>query len=338
MSTLPLRNIISGALALSMAVALAGCGDSSGTTTESTVTITSPGIVGPNAASPAPSAQPTLTVTNVSVSDGSTAPYTFQIATDEAFQSILRQTTGVAQGSAQTTWTPDTLATGAYFWRARGVAGGSDGPWSQVAQFLISSGPDAGPGENVLVFDALTDGTTMGVQNGGSLTQNGWRINTNSDFLRYEVPSVSNGYVQWQNLGLTPRGANDASHMLMGMWDPAAGPYRQNPFRVHVQKLWANPHNPPFMRLRFISQGREHDAGANFTNWNPGQVYTWRLDWGPGAGVNRARVFLDGIEVMGIQYNRAYNPQTHFIELGIGERGESVLDAIYRNFTVVSRN
>ena len=338
MSTLPLRNIISGALALSMAVALAGCGDSSGTTTESTVTITSPGIVGPNAASPAPSAQPTLTVTNVSVSDGSTATYSFQIATDEAFQSILRQTTGVAQGSAQTTWTPDTLATGAYFWRARGVSGGTNGPWSQVAQFLISAGPETGPGENVVVFDALTDGTTMGVQNGGSLTQNGWRINTNSDFLRYEVPSVSNGYVQWQNLGLTPRGANDASHMLMGMWDPAAGPYRQNPFRVHVQKLWANPHNPPFMRLRFISQGREHDAGANFTNWNPGQVYTWRLDWGPGAGVNRARVFLDGIEVMGIQYNRAYNPQTHFIELGIGERGESVLDAIYRNFTVVSRN
>ena len=47
---------------------------------------------------------------------------------------------------------------------------------------------------------------------------------------------------------------------------------------------------------------------------------------------------LDGIEVMGIQYNRPYNPQTHFVELGIGERGESVIDAIYRNFTVVRRN
>ena len=149
---------------------------------------------------------------------------------------------------------------------------------------------------------------------------------------------MPDGYVEWQNLGLTPRGANDNSFMLLGMWDPTAGDYRANPFRVHVQKLWANPHNPPFIRLRWISQGRLEDVGANFTNWMPGQVYTWRLDWGPGGGANRARVFLDGIEIMQAQYNRTYAPRTHFIELGIGERGESVIDAIYRNFTIVRRN
>ena len=307
-------------------------------TTDPTITSTAPGIVGPNAASPLPTQQPTLTVTNVSVSDGSTATYTFQIATDQAFQSILRQTTGVGQGATQTMWTPDTLATGAYFWRARGVASGSNGPWSTVAQFIISAGPSTGPGENVVVFDALTNGMTLGEQNGGSLTQQGWRVNSNSDFIRYEIPTVTDGYVEWQNTGLTPRGANDNSFMLLGMWDPTAGDYRANPFRVHVQKLWANPHNPPFIRLRWISQGRIEDVGANFTNWMPGEVYTWRLDWGPGGGANRARVFLDGIEIMQAQYNRTYAPRTHFVELGIGERGESVLDAIYRNFTIVRRN
>lgn len=320
-----------------VAAFVASCGDSGGTTTGGTITISAPTIVGPNSASPVSSNQPTLTVSNVTVSDGSGANYTFQIATDEAFQSLLRQATGVGQGSGQTSWTPNTLASGLYFWRARGVASGTDGPWSAVAQFIIS-GPTSGPGETVVVFDSLTNGMTLGEQGGGTLTSEGWRVNRNSNFLRYDIPPISNGYIEWQNVGLTPTGFNDRSFMLLGMWDPSAGDYRENRFRVHLQKLWADPHNPPFVRLRWISQGRIEDVGTNFTNWNPEQVYTWRVDWGPDGGVNRARVFLDGIEITGAQYERTYSPRRHWIELGIADRNESVINAVYRNVTIVRRN
>lgn len=317
-----------------------GCSDSDngdGGGTGPSITISAPGIVAPNAQSPVTENPPTMTVNNVTVSGGGAATYTFQVSTDEGFSSILRQVTGLAQGSGQTSWTPpNAFGNGLYFWRARGVSGGINGPFSSVAQFVVGAG-GPGPGETQVVFDPLTNGMTLGVPFGGSFTDQGWQINTNNDFIRYEVPTVTNGYVQWENIGLTPRGANEASHMLMGMWDPSAGAFRQNPFRVHVQKLWNNPHNPPFMRFRWISQGREHEAGTNFTNWNPGQVYVFRVDWGPSGGANTARVFLDGIEIMTIGYNRTYAPNTHFIELGIGERGESVIDAIYRNFSVVRR-
>jgi hypothetical protein len=293
---------------------------------------------GPNSTSPIGDDQPTLTVTNATVSTGAAPTYTFQVATDQGFTSTVAQASGIAQGSTQTSWeVSQPLGEGAYFWRARAEASGTAGPYSAVAQFAIL-GVGGGPGETVVVFDDLTDGSTLATdREGGSFTPQGWRVNNNTDYLRYEVPTVENGYVQWQNVGLTPRGANEASHMLFGMWDPTAGAYRQNPFRVHLQKLWPNPHNPPFLRFRWISQGREEEAVSNFTDWNPAQTYTWRIDWGPSGGANIARVLLDGAEIMSLGYNRPYQPSTHYIELGVQERHESVIDAIYRNFVVVRR-
>lgn len=322
-----------------VALALARCEDSGGSNgTGSSPTISAPGIVGPNSSSPISDTQPTLTVTNASVSTGAAPTYTFQVATDQAFTSTAAQASGIAQGSAQTSWeVSQALESGTYFWRARADASGTAGPFSAVAQFAILE-VGGGPGETVVVFDDLTDGGTLATdREGGTFTSQGWRVDNNTDFLRYEVPTVENGYVQWENVGLTPRGVNDASHMLFGMWDPTAGAYRQNAFRVHLQKLWPNPHNPPFLRFRWISQGIEEEAGTDITNWNPAQVYTWRIDWGPSGGANIARVFLDGAEIMSLGYNRPYQPETHFIELGVQERHESVIDAVYRNFIVVRR-
>ena len=127
MSTQPLRYIIIGTMLALAATGFVACSDSgsdSGTTTV-TVTISSPGIVSPQgnlATNP-----PTLTVTNVTVSTGGGATYTFQIASDQAFANIVQQAAGIGQGSAQTSWTAGTaLASGTYYWRARGVAGGTN--------------------------------------------------------------------------------------------------------------------------------------------------------------------------------------------------------------------
>lgn len=340
MSTQPLRNASIGFMIAITAASLSGCSDSGNNGgTGATITISAPTIVSPNTSSPINENPPTLTVANVTVSDGSGASYTFQVATDASFASVLRQADNIAQGASQTSWTlGSSLATGAYFWRAHATAGGTVGPWSGTGEFIIG-GVGGGPGETTVVFDDLM-GSTLGEQHGGSLTPQGWRVNTNADFIRYEVPTVTNGYVQWQNTGLTRRGANENSFMLFGMWDPTAGAYRQNPYRVHLQKLWNNPHNPPFLRLRWISGGigSDPDPGTNFTDWDPGQTYTFRVDWGPAAGAHTARVFLDGMEIIQWRYNRPYQPNTHFIELGINnERSESVIDAVYKNLQIVRR-
>ncbi len=314
-----------------------GSGSSGGS--GQSVTITAPVVVSPNAPSPIATSQPTLTVQNASVSDGSTPTYEFQVGTDQAFASIIVQVTGIAQGSGQTSWqVSQPLGDGTYFWRSRATASGTSGPYSGVGQFAILG--TTGGGQNVIVFDALTDGTTIATTTGGGsfVPGQGWRVDNTSDFLRYEVPAISDGSVEWQNVGLTPRGATVDSHMLFGMYDPTAGGFRANPFRVNIQKLWNNPHNPPFVRLRFISQGRLQDDGTNKTDWDPGTVYTWRIEWGPGGGANTAKVFLDGMEIMQVRYNRAYTPNVHYIEFGPSERNESVVDAIYRNIAITRNN
>jgi hypothetical protein len=243
----------------------------------------------------------------------------------------------VAQGSGQTSWRVSAdLPSAQFFWRARANVGSTQGPWSSTANFTVTGG--VRPNDVVVISDSLIGGASQASEvRGGTFTDQGWRVNNNSDFIRYEVNSISNGFVQWTNTGLTRRGATADSHMLFGMWDPTAGGFRANAYRVNVQKLWGPTHNPPWLRFRWISQGRLEDASSNFNDWDPGQTYTWRVQWGPAAGAQTAKVFLDGREMMQIRYNRPYNPNTHWIEFGIQERNESVIDAVYSSIVIGRR-
>ena len=99
MSTQPTRRLSFGFLLTVVGAAAIGCGESGGGTTTVTVTISAPGIVSPNSTTPIEANPPTLTVTNATASDGSTITYTFQVSTDQAFASILRQADGIAEGS-----------------------------------------------------------------------------------------------------------------------------------------------------------------------------------------------------------------------------------------------
>ena len=85
---------------------------------------------------------------------------------------------------------------------------------------------------------------------------------------------------------------------------------------------------------RWIANGEQHDEGNNFLDWNPSRTYHWRLEWGPGGGGNTARVYLDGRLMITVNYNRAYRPNVLYIELGIGERGESIVGAKYSNLQI----
>ena len=109
-------------------------------TTTAGITITTPQLVTPADGQRFRYAeQPlTLTVTNAATTGG-TITYSFQVASDAGFASVVYSKDGVAQGSGATTSLKiDTLAGNKdYFWRARAVSGSAAGPYSKARGFNV---------------------------------------------------------------------------------------------------------------------------------------------------------------------------------------------------------
>ena len=323
--------IFSGTLPVATALALS-CGDE--TPAAPTAITVAPAIVSPAAGATVESRNPTLTVSNVNVPSG-TATYHFQVASDSGFASLVAEARGIAQGAGQTAWQVSTpLENESFFWRARAEAGSTSGPFSQPSEFRVNApGFDRDtPVNGLLVYDPLTNGMTVGFRGGGEFTPEGWKVMTRSDFIRYRVPTLEAGFVEWDNSGMEDE-VLDKQWMLFGMWDPSRGSYRENPYRVNLQKLDAG-HNSPYFRVRWISEGEQYDFGNDFEEWDLFKTYTIRIEWGPGIGSQIVKVYLDGVEQFSQTYTNIYRPATHLVELGIQERKESIIGIVYSNLKI----
>ena len=80
----------------------------------------------------------------------------------------------------------------------------------------------------------------------------------------------------------------------------------------------------------------QHDEGANFLDWDPQHIYHVHIGWGPSGGGQQVRVILDGQVLIRVNYSRRYRPNVLYIELGIGERGESIVGATYSKLEIGS--
>jgi hypothetical protein len=314
----------------------------------SSSSITAPIIADPLSGSTVSARRPELSVLNSAQNISAPSTYLFQISEEASFASLEAQSPQVPEGQNGTTsWTVDTpLTDGRYFWRVRSRSGTHDSPFSSTADFTVGAGgggggnapppnnnPPPSPTAGTIVSDPLIGGS-VGQVAGGQFTSTGWQVTSPGNFIRYEVPPMAQGWVEFNTSGLQEINSSPDQFMLFGMWDPSAGDYRANRFRVHLQKLHPNPHNPPYLRLRWIANGEQHDEGNNFLEWDPRRTYHWRLEWGPSGGGNSARVYLDGRLMITVNYNRAYRPNVLYIELGIGERGESIVGAKYSNLQI----
>jgi len=304
--------------------------------------VTAPIIADPLSGSTVSESQPTLTVLNSARSGGDTPTYLFQVSTESSFTSLVAQSPQVPEGTGgSTAWRVErTLSTGRHFWRVRARSGTVESPFSATADFIVGSSdggstppPAPPPSSGTILSDPLT-GASLGEVSGGQFTSGGWQVTSPADYIRYEVPTLSSGWVEFETTGLRASNPSPDQFMLFGMWDPSAGDYRANRFRVHLQKLHPNPHNPPYLRVRWIANGEQHDEGSDFNAWEPSRRYQWRIEWGPSGGANQAKVFLDGRQVVTVDYTRTYAPAEHFIELGIAERGESVVGVRYSNVRI----
>jgi hypothetical protein len=288
--------------------------------------------------------QITLTVSNATVTGGSgPARYTFQIATDAGFTNIAAQASDIPEGTGgQTSWTVagSELAAGEFFWRARATVGTTSGPFSTAGRVNYRGSVSTGGGsDRVLLFDPLTNGTTLGNRGGGQLTPEGWLVEASSNFIIYNMDTIETGFLEFDIKGLDIRNpTRDARHLFF-MWDPSLGSdMTGNRFRVSLQKLDGRSSiNDRWLRLRFISQGRQIDVGSTFRGWVPENTYRIRLEWGDEGPRKVCRLFIDGAQIFFFEYPRSYIPAIHRIELGAAGRAETPEGAIYSNVAIGTR-
>jgi hypothetical protein len=321
-----------------VALALA-CSDNGGGPSTPSVTVGAPVIVSPTNGEQV-AGEVTLTVTNATVTGG-TPTYTFQVATDSGFSDIVAQAGNIPQGSGQTTWTAGSdFGSGELFWRARASVSGTQGPFSGIGNFQYQGGiSTSGRTDHILLADTLLNGMSVGDVGGGNFTPEGWQVEASSNFIVYDMPTIETGFLEFDVKGLDIRNpTRDARHLFF-MWDPSLGAdMTSNRFRVSLQKLDGRSSiNDRWLRLRFISQGRQIDVGSTFRGWVPERTYRIRLEWGREGEVNVCRLFIDDNQIFFFQYPRPYIPQIHRIELGAAGRAESPEGAIYSNVAIGTR-
>jgi hypothetical protein len=324
--------------ALGLALFLASCGSDGPTGSDSTITAPTPRE--PAAGSTVTSSTPTLTVGNASGASG--LRYRFEVAADAAFTTTIASVDDVAEGTGGTTsWTVSSALTpgAAYHWRARASAGGTSGPFSAPASFEIVGGfLNPSPTNLLYVFDPLTGGGSVGeVGGGGEFKPEGWMATNALSYIRYEIPPTPNGFVEFDVSNLRNPNPHSDKRALMIMWDPSRGEFTSNPFRVTLSKYDTNIVDRWHMRLRFISNGEETNTGINFYQWDPGRVYHFRMEWGAFPEIvssQRVQVLMDGELILVRNYDRLYLPDTHWVELGMAPRAESLEQATYSNVRI----
>jgi hypothetical protein len=337
------RNVVP---ACCLVVFATSCGSESPTSSS----LSAPTIQSPAIGATVSGGTPTLTVGNATGGVGDPT-YRFEVAVDSSFTNALAAEEGIGQGSGgATSWrVPEPLRGGqvdhtglaTYYWRARASATGETSPWSATANLRIQEGvflPEPSP-SGLIVADPLTNGTSVGESEGGEFRREGWKATNASTYIRYEIPTLRSGYVEFDVTNLQEPNPRSDKRMLMIMWDPTRGDYTTNPYRVHLQKMDRRTVTFDHLRLRWISRGQERNVGYGFTDWDPERVYHFRLEWGdfPGIDTQWVRVLFDGNEILTRNYDFPYAPSTHWVELGGAPRNETLEQAIFSNVRIGTR-
>jgi len=327
------------------------CGDDGGSspTTPSTTqqtpsvdsSLTAPALRSPEGGEQLESLKPELVIENATGGSGPRT-YTFEVATDTAFQQIVAMEMNVREGlGGITSWEVNETLEGdsRYFWRARASTGAGNGPFSETSEFRIKPGftRERASG-GLVVFDPLIGGS-VGQVMGGDFGDRGWQPQSNADCIRYQIPVLREGRIEFETTNLSSPNPVPGKRMLISMWDPSKGEYTTNPFRMHLQKMDRNTVNFDDVRLRWISRGQEANTGISFFDFEPDIVYDWRIEWGtfPGIPSQHVKVFLQGEEILTRNYDRPYSPNPHWVELGNCPREETLELAIWSNLRIGTR-
>lgn len=333
-----------------LAYVIIGCGDDGGSspTTPSTPqppaadsSLTAPTLRSPAIGEQIEDLKPELEIGNASGGSGART-YTFEVALDGAFSQMVAMEAGVREGlGGITKWQVTETLDGdmRYYWRARASTSGGTGPFSEGSEFRVKPGftRDRASG-GLVVFDPLTGGS-VGQAMGGQFVNGGWQALSNADCLRYQIPVLPEGRLEFETTNLSEPNPVPGKRMLISMWDPSKGDYTTNPFRMHLQKMDRETVRVGDVRLRWISRGAEANTQISFFDFEPDILYDWRIEWGTFGGIQaqHVKVFLQGQEILNRNYDRPYTPNPHWVELGNCEREETLEQAIWSNIRIGTR-
>ena len=130
-------------------------------------------------------------------------------------------------GTGATSWqvSPNLGIGQTYYWRARASVGGTQGPFSPAANFEVQGGfASSTPVGSVFVSDPLTNGVSVGEVGGGEFQTEGWMATDALSYIRYDIPTTPNGFVEFQVSNLMDLNPHSAKRNLLIMWDPKKRP------------------------------------------------------------------------------------------------------------------
>ncbi len=338
-------------------VLTAACGSKStaggGPPTTPSPTVTVARLTAPTPDSPANQFQlntlrPTLTVTNgTSDQPQGTRTYEFQISDRADFTSlaagsslsvksgisflVVATKTGVAEGSGQTTFTPDEdlQPTTRFYWRARLTQGTATSEWSEVRSFKTKLVGFNRPGE---LYDPLIHGETVGARIGSTTFVNGKgiRVNDGNSYVRYVLAqTITNGEFSADVTGLygnSPGGKKRVFSMMDGGDNLCKSKFL---FNVQYRGIPGNPDNAFSYKALFGDEDFKNEPNktirtASVRMLDPSRTYHWKATWSAGINVvvqedrrGGNSIFEHGTTTGGI-----YNPTPHVAYLGANNGGK----------------
>ena len=307
---------------------------------------------------------PTLTAGTATLTygGGATLQYRFQLLSDSA---AFIQDSGLRTSPS---WVPTATLDfdKRYQWQVRAeTTDGAVGPWSARASFLS---PNGGFIRGSEVFDPLTNGRTVAIQNGGHFVtgaNGGWESNTLGEGLDYDIATCSSCKAEFDvtNFG-SGEGTSiekDVKWFTMGdrgSWGSFLA-FRDHPWKMHLEQrsdgdgtgmqvIWRNGTadadsggDPDYGDHRGKFLGGGPAFGHSFDNkvWHfviEWTTLTYKISIGE-VGKPLTEYFPARGSSGYFANGHPYAPPNHRIELGCIPRGESMIGARYRNFRVTKQ-
>ncbi len=218
------------------------------------------------------------------------------------------------------------IAERAVYWSNRAGGTVSTGtPWGDqiVAPPAVPSVPVTPPPPPPPVCDAeicdSLQGSTAGQLIGGAFDGFGFVATNPNAGIRYQVPTITSGYFQMEVTGIRNQTDPDDKPKIMSMFDgdwSSDDPYRATAEKRNGDKGW-------ILRFKFLSGSNTNyiETDGN-TNWDPNEIYTFRMEWTPGSAHLRV-TRSDGsvaFDIGGPAFT--YQPAHHVLQVGNPNAGD----------------
>jgi hypothetical protein len=170
-----------------------------------------------------------------------------------------------------------------------------------------------------ILGETLQDGYTSGIINNATFTAHGLRLHGGDGFIRYSVPTLSQGYVEFSAAGFVSNelhGGSEFKAILLSMWSGDHGyDYAQSSFIFELRKfgyISGRPDATDCLAVRVKSNGSWQTGQFFVLSWNPNFRYKFRVEWSGG----QVTVLRDGQVVATGSYVPDFSPSNHQIQIG----------------------